>query len=191
MVSASDHSPTAKMRPVPTALLCLLLTACRTTVPLPGPPDLSRLAIPRQGDTPPEARGSACWAPASLPIPAAPAPAETTAPQAEDDTEVVAPGQRDVWIPAPCPEAITPELVASLQRALQARGAYAQPITGQVDGPTKAAIRRYQAPLGLDSDQLSLAAARALGLLPPEFPGYDPTPPDPVSDSGDQGEPVH
>jgi hypothetical protein len=77
--------------------------------------------------------------------------------------------RQEVWFRAPCPEAVTQEFVATVQRALKARGIYVAPLTGQFDAPTRLAIRQYQAPLGLDSERLSLAAARSLGILPGVF----------------------
>ncbi|HBD90436.1 MAG: peptidoglycan-binding protein [Rhodobacteraceae bacterium GWE1_64_9] len=65
----------------------------------------------------------------------------------------------------PCPAEMTLEFVATLQRALKARGYYLAPVSGVLDAPTRDAIRRFQEPLGLDSPVLSLAAARALGLV--------------------------
>ena len=70
-----------------------------------------------------------------------------------------------VWFRAPCPGEMTPDFVATLQRALKARGLYLLPLTGSLDAPTRDAIRRYQRPRGLDSDHLSLAAARDLGII--------------------------
>ena len=65
----------------------------------------------------------------------------------------------------PCPELVTPELVASLQRALAARDYYAGPVTSQMDRATVAAIRKYQTERGLESGQLSVETARTLGLI--------------------------
>ncbi|EPX78845.1 peptidoglycan-binding domain-containing protein [Salipiger mucosus] len=65
---------------------------------------------------------------------------------------------------APCPDTVTPEFIASLQRALAARGYFRGDVTGRIDAPTTAAIRRYQAERGLRSGQLSLETARALGI---------------------------
>ncbi len=74
--------------------------------------------------------------------------------------------EREVtWFETPCPADVTPELVATLQRALAARDLYAGPITGQIDPATSAGVRRYQSATGLDSPILSLAAARTLGLV--------------------------
>lgn len=69
------------------------------------------------------------------------------------------------WFRAPCPEQMTPARIASLQRALAARGLYAGSISGQMNSATQDAVQAYQAPLGLDSRQLSLAAARQMGLI--------------------------
>ena len=74
--------------------------------------------------------------------------------------------REEVWFRAPCPAEYTVDFVASLQRALKARGFYLLPLTGELDAGTRDAVRRYQAERGLDSPRLSLAAARELGLLP-------------------------
>lgn len=74
--------------------------------------------------------------------------------------------REEVWFRAPCPADYTLDFVASLQRALKARGYYLLPLTGALDTPTRDAVRRFQADRGLDSPLLSLAAARDLGLLP-------------------------
>lgn len=76
-----------------------------------------------------------------------------------------------IWFPAPCPQVMTAEFIASLQRALKARGLYPHAVTGDMDADTRAALRRYQRARGLDSDRLSLAAARALGLIAIEAGG--------------------
>lgn len=69
-----------------------------------------------------------------------------------------------VWFRTPCDDEMTVAFVASLQRALKARGYYQGPTTGALDADTSEAIRRYQADRGLDSARLSLGAARQLGL---------------------------
>lgn len=73
--------------------------------------------------------------------------------------------RRDNWFETPCPEVLTPEFVATLQRALSARGLYTQEITGTLDDATRAAVQSYQQPTGPDSGVLSLDAARGLGLI--------------------------
>ena len=69
-----------------------------------------------------------------------------------------------VWFPAPCPAQMTVTFIASLQRALKARGLYIGAVTGEFDAATGEALRQFQAERGLDSAVLSLGAARALGL---------------------------
>lgn len=82
----------------------------------------------------------------------------------ETRQEVVTP-RRESWYEIICDADITPEFVASVQRALEARGFYRGPITGEIDMRTRAAIGRYQQSEGLDSKVLSIAAARKLGLI--------------------------
>ena len=60
---------------------------------------------------------------------------------------------------------MTPEFISSVQRALDVRGFYSGALTGRMDARTLRAVRKYQAPQGLDSSVLSLAAARKLGLV--------------------------
>ena len=73
--------------------------------------------------------------------------------------------RRETWFQVPCEADLTPDFVSSLQRALAARGLYSGPITGVMDARTRSAVRRFQAPEGLDSGILSTAAARRLGLV--------------------------
>ncbi|KUP93197.1 peptidoglycan-binding domain-containing protein [Tritonibacter horizontis] len=72
--------------------------------------------------------------------------------------------REETYFQTPCPHALSPDYIASLQRALAARGTYSGAITGALSAETRAAIRAYQTPLGIDSDTLSLRAARSLGL---------------------------
>lgn len=78
--------------------------------------------------------------------------------------EIVIPRQ-ETWFEVPCAADMTPEFVSSVQRALAARGLYTGPISGEMDARTRAAVRSFQAPEGLDSGILSTAAARRLGLI--------------------------
>ena len=71
----------------------------------------------------------------------------------------------EVRFETPCPPAFDAEFVTSLQRALRARDYFRWQDTGVMDGPTRTAIRRYQADHGLDSEALSLETARGFGLL--------------------------
>ena len=67
-------------------------------------------------------------------------------------------------VDTPCPETMTPEFIASLQRALKVRGIYTGPETGMLDRETRDAIRAYQKLRGIDWDWLTLDTARSLGL---------------------------
>lgn len=78
--------------------------------------------------------------------------------------QIVTP-RRDNWFETPCPEVMTPAFVETLQRALAARGFYAGPVTGVMDGATRAAVLQLQTSEGLASGVLSLATARQLGLV--------------------------
>lgn len=69
-----------------------------------------------------------------------------------------------VWFRVPCPAEVDVAFVASLQRALKARGRFSNPITGEYDRITAEAVRKFQAEKGLDSAILTLDAARDLGL---------------------------
>lgn len=73
--------------------------------------------------------------------------------------------RRETWFLTPCAADMTPEFIASVQRALAARGLYRGEVSGEMNGATRAAVRRYQKPQGLDSGILSTAAARKLGLV--------------------------
>ncbi|MGI3170682.1 peptidoglycan-binding domain-containing protein [Pseudooceanicola sp. C21-150M6] len=164
-----------------------LLAACDVPLPVPevGPSELIELR-PSPPDNPDP---SACWR-----HEATPAVVETVTEhvvvqpaQVLTDGTVAAPGayrtetrqriveeRQEFWFRAVCPEAMTPDLISSLQRALDARGMHPGSVTGSMDRATLRAVRRYQAPLGLDSSILSMAAARKLGLSVVERP-VDPT----------------
>lgn len=167
------------------ALLGLGLSACTESYPaqvqraLQGVP-LTGEIVRRTEPGPPSTVPGECWAedvipaiietvtehelvsperPAATGAPAAPAVYRTVTHQS------IVQDRQEVWFRTPCPAEMTPDFVASLQRALKARGLYDAPLTGEMDAATTEALRRYQAPLGLDSERLSLGAARQLGLV--------------------------
>lgn len=135
--------------------------------------------IVSRGEGPENARPDACYG-----RDVTPAVIETVTeqimlqpPQVSSSGEVLAPAifntetrqqivepRRELWFETPCEAEHDPEFIASLQRALAARGHYRGPVTGTMDNRTRRAIRAYQAPQGLDSSVISLAAARLLGL---------------------------
>lgn len=96
---------------------------------------------------------------------------------AEDGTVIRPPIYRKAPVPrvvtprgeikfkAPCGHQMTPDFIASTQRALAARGYFSGKTTGTLDAPTTAAIRKFQRERGLDSGQMSLETARSLGLV--------------------------
>lgn len=134
---------------------------------------------PRSETAPPGAPAGTCWAKAHTPAtvetvtehilvePEARTPQDGLLWPAVYRTETkqeIVEERRETWFETPCPDVLTPEFIASLQRALAARGHYGGTITGRMDTPTRAAIRRYQTPLGVNSSTLSLSAAQSLGL---------------------------
>jgi hypothetical protein len=82
----------------------------------------------------------------------------------------------EITFEAPCPDQMTSDFIASLQRAMAARGYFSGNVTSLLDAPTTAAIRRYQSDRGLQSAQLSLETARSLGLVAVELPPITPEP---------------
>lgn len=74
--------------------------------------------------------------------------------------------RREIEFETPCDNILTPPFVASVQRALIARGYYRGPVSGEIDHRTSDAIRRFQ----VDQDDvhtatLTLKTARNLGLI--------------------------
>lgn len=84
---------------------------------------------------------------------------------AERSVQRIVQERREQWFETPCQDKYTPDIVASLQRALSVRGLYGGAIDGEMNAGTRAAVRAYQAPRGLDSQVLSLEAALQLGLV--------------------------
>ena len=68
-------------------------------------------------------------------------------------------------IDAVCPEDLTPEFIASLQRAFQARGLFFSTISGSMDTPTRRAILNLQIVRGVESATVMKATAQELGLV--------------------------
>ncbi len=159
-----------------------LLAACQSPMDSPA---VTRLIEPepqilRAADGPPGAHPDSCWG-----RDVSPAVIETVTEQVmiqpaqiNDEGKVIQVGvfktetqqritreRREQWFETPCPEAMTPEFVSSVQRALAARDLYSGRITGQMDRTTRRAVRRFQVGEELDSAILSMAGARELGLI--------------------------
>lgn len=172
-----DQTGEQMIRPILIGLSALCLSAC---VPATGQPDVDKgpkdidaysLAseiVTRTQPGPPSTIPGECWTQTTLP-----AVIETTTEHVETapgvfdsvSNQQIVRNRRKIWFRSPCPAQMTPDFIASLQRALKARGLYNLPLTGEMDAPTLAAVHRYQAALGLDTDKLSLGAARELGLV--------------------------
>lgn len=161
-------------------MLCVLLAACAPSATGPVATDLSAALLPATGDTPPARPEGACWERAVTPAvietvteqvlatPERKAPDGAVIEPASFRTETrqrIVTERSEVWFETPCEGVMDVEFVATLQRALKARGLFTAPLTGMLDAPTRAAIRAWQRPLGLDSDVLALASARAMGIV--------------------------
>lgn len=64
-----------------------------------------------------------------------------------------------------CAKDITPEFIASLQRALQVRSRYNGEISGEINPETEAALRLFQQDQEVETSLLTIETARALGLV--------------------------
>lgn len=129
---------------------------------------------------PPDARGDSCWG-----VEETPAVIEETVQsivlqpaQMTADGTVLSPPvtkqevqqkiireRKETWFETLCEDELTPDFIASLQRALIARGLFDGEIDGTMTSQLGFSIRRYQGPQGLDSSILSRAAARQMGLV--------------------------
>lgn len=163
-----------------TGLSGLFLASCAGL----APPDVAQLSEPKlrvsRQIAPPNAAPGTCWGrdvtpamietvteqvllrPAKI---AADGTVITPAAYKTETKQAILRERQKIWFETPCPESIGPDFVATLQRALKARGLLRGAITGAVDERTLRAIRLFQKPQGLDSSILSLAAARKLGLV--------------------------
>ncbi len=163
-------------------LTALALAACGSQIAVKAPTsgDLAAEGVQTLGAGPPPGPEGTCWAHDLIPAVYETETEQTlVTPEVRDAAgEVVRPAayksvatlrevspRRDLWFKSPCPEEMTQDFLATLQRALKARGYYTLALTAEMDAPTREALRRYQADRGLDSPFLSLAAARDLGLL--------------------------
>lgn len=167
-------------------LCCGALAACQGGVvpAAPGHPDLAAELLHRSEPGPPPGPEGSCWTsdvtPAvietvteqALAAPATFAADGTTLTPARFRSvtrQEIIKSRDEVWFRSPCPAAMTVDFIATLQRALKARGLYRLALTGVMDAPTRTAVRQFQAPMGLDSPLLSLAAARDLGIVPTDL----------------------
>ncbi len=159
----------------------IALTACGTHIPVTAPSqtNLAPEAVHVKGEGPPPGPEGTCWAHDEIPAVFETVTEQTlvTSEVRDADGTIVSPAyyksvaklrmvhDRDnIWFKTPCPDLLTVDFIATLQRALKARGYYLLPLSGEMDAATAEAVRNYQADHGLDSPLLSLAAAQQLGL---------------------------
>jgi Putative peptidoglycan binding domain len=162
--------------------LALILGACGQSAPDEPATraDFSADLVRRASDAPADGPSDACWANDEMPAiietvteqvlvtPEMRSPDGTITEAAIFTTKVdqrMVQEREVVWFQTPCAAQIDGAFLASLQRALKARGYYLHDLTGEMDPATRIAIRRFQSERGLDSETLSLAAARDLGLI--------------------------
>ena len=174
-------------RPISLALCAALLASCQQPQPEVAPDQVSRAEAdsPEVTETP---EGQRCYGTKVIPAEYGHVMGQVQVVQAEraaDGTIINPPVYRNQPVPKlikprseqrfeiPCPEQMTPEFIATVQRALFARGYYKGRITGTMDSATKAAVLHYQQRNGLDSDILTIDSARALGASAILIPGHN------------------
>lgn len=165
--------------------LLAMLAACQPTADISAPEkaDLSKGVI-RNKAAAPKGKAGECWATDTTPavIETVSEQVEATPAKTDANGKVVTPAtyatethqrilrdRQAIHFRTPCPSEMTADFIASVQRALKARGFYLNRVTGDMDRATRDAIRRFQEPLGLNSSILSLAGAKTLGLVRTEL----------------------
>lgn len=160
--------------------LALALAACEVTPPLPQAAPEPTLAAEITLRAPKPEPGQ-CWAQQTRPaiIETVTEQVQVHAEQRDPKTgavlrpasyrtmthQQIVSDRAEQWFRTPCPETLTPDFIATLQRALRARGLYRGLATGELDDATERALRAYQTPRGLASNSLALGTARELGLI--------------------------
>jgi Putative peptidoglycan binding domain. len=159
---------------LPLALMAVLLTACQMSNP-----DNEILRAAETPGAPPGADPNACYARHVTPaiIETVTEQVMVQPPQIDSSGKVIYPAvyrtetrqeivreRKELWFETLCREDWTPEFISSVQRALQVRGYFHGTVNGRMDHATRRAIRTYQFEQGVDSEVLSIAAARQLGL---------------------------
>ena len=149
-------------------LAALLLAGCDASLAERKEPPPSQ---PPAEEATPDAPKT-CWDKVVTPAAIETAPDQTAAPATSktETHQTLVQEPKETSFEIPCPPVLTPEFVRSLQRALAARDLYGGSISGKMNKRTRAAIRQFQKPDGLDSDVLSIAAARKMGLIAVELP---------------------
>ena len=152
------------------------LTACVSPTGPAAPEGATLLA---QGEGPPDAVDGACYGKDVTPAVVEVVTEQVLIEPAKfaSDGSVIAPAaystnthqrivqeRREFFFEVPCAATMTPGFIASIQRALKARGIYRGAITGELTPRTQKAIRTFQLP-GFNSSILTMDSARRLGLI--------------------------
>lgn len=90
-----------------------------------------------------------------------------------ENRQIIVQERKTTWFQTVCPANLTPDFVASVQRALQIRGLYNGPETGRLDAATQGALRRFQVQEQInipDPGTLSVEAAKRMGLWTADRP---------------------
>ncbi len=156
----------------------LFLAACTSGLdPTPGH---ETILITTPGEGPPDAREGACYGKDVTPAVVEVVTEQVLVQEAKfaEDGGVIQPAvyttttrqtiveeRKEFFFEVPCPDVLTPDFIASLQRALKARRLYRGPLSGVMDERTRRAIRKFQKPSGLNSDILTMDTALKLGLI--------------------------
>ena len=82
----------------------------------------------------------------------------------KEDVQEIVQQSEETWYETVCPNLMTDDFVASLQRALSLRGAYRGKVSGLMDDKTRRAISKFQQG-SFQSGNLTVASARTLGLI--------------------------
>ena len=164
--------------PTATAALCLLIGCETTNIGSNRPGGLQTIGFAQ--DAPVDAAPGTCWGKTISPAVIETVTREVLLQPAqvssdgrvqqpavykkEDIQDIVQP-RRETWYETVCPRLLTEDFVASLQRALSARGGFRGEATGLMDERTRRAIRKFQQGSGFESGNLTVASARSLGLV--------------------------
>tara|TARA_R110002124_G_scaffold106467_4_gene258273 strand:+ start:15790 stop:16272 length:483 start_codon:yes stop_codon:yes gene_type:complete len=145
--------------------LTVILAACQ---PAPRQPEVGRTAPPVDRPVAPLSMvpANVCWATDRVPAETRTVFDETGPDGARTPREEILRPSEERLFAVPCPEQMSGDFIASLQRALRVRGLFTGAVTGAMNAQTEAAVRSFQAPQGLNSAILSLEGAQLLGLVP-------------------------
>lgn len=164
-----------------TLMILSALAACAPQTALVGTTDAQDV----QSNKPENADPDSCWAKQTTPavIETVTRQVQVRPAQVGPDGAILSPAQyrtetvqdivqerQDQWFETLCDDQLTPDFIASLQRALAIRGYYIWPVNGEIDRNTRAAIRQYQSTQGLNTATLSQATAQQLGLAVVDSP---------------------